>query len=162
MLTSVSPGVRVHSWGQTSCIRGKIIWFIILITFKPIHHQFFWSSELQSGLPFARLKLKPVQRMSLLLDYEVEAGGPEKSDQPERILNKRQSRAGLAVGGKCQVASGGAQQRSNSLGQCFLCQDPATTKVTHRALRTLDNISQVLILTDLPALPLPQLSHSVD
>ena len=157
MLTSVSPGVRVHSWGQTSCIRGKIIWFIIPITFKPIHHQFFWSSELQSGLPFARLKLKPVQRMSLLLDYEV-----EKSDQPERILNKRQSRAGLAVGRKCQVASGGAQERSNSLGQCFLCQDPATTKVTYIALRTLDNISLVLILTDLPALTLPHLSHSVD
>ena len=98
---------------------------------------FFSSSELQSGLPFARLKLKPVQRMSLVLDYEVEAGRPE---QPERFLNKRQTRAGLAVGGKCQVASGGAQERSNSLGQCFLCQDPATTKVTYIALITRYNI----------------------
>ena len=85
----------------------------------------FHFSDLQTGLPFARLKLKPVQRMSLLLDFDVKAGAELK--ERERI-NKRQTRAGLALGGKCQ-AGGGARQ-SNNLGQCFLCQDPATTQVT--------------------------------
>ena len=105
----------------------KIIWFITLIAFKPIHQRSNnFSSDLQTGLPFARLKLKPVQRMSLLLDYEVMAG-PER--ERERI-NKRQSRAGLALGGKCQASAGSQAGQRNNLGQCFLCQEPATIKVT--------------------------------
>ena len=69
-----------------------------------------------------------------MLDYDVKAGlGREEVVEPVGVvgaqrINKRHSRAGLALGGKCQPA-GGAWQ-SNNLGQCFLCQEPATTQVT--------------------------------
>ena len=64
--------------------------------------------------------------MSLLLDYEVMAG-PER--ERERI-NKRQSRAGLALGGKCQAPAGSQAGQRNNLGQCFLCLEQATTQVS--------------------------------
>ena len=56
-----------------------------------------------------------------MLDYDVKEGlGVEVELEAGRI-NKRHSRAGLALGGKCQT---------NNLGQCFLCEDQATTQVT--------------------------------
>ena len=102
----------------------------------------FQISDLQTGLPFARLKLKPVQRMSCMLDYEVAAGTEVEAAERK---NKRQSRAGLALGGKCQ-ASGGSRQ-SNNLGQCFLCQEPATTQVTPLTLLLYLQIEEKNILT---------------
>ena len=85
----------------------------------------FYSFQGRSGLPFARLKLKPVQRMSCMLDYHV-TGGLEVLEGEK--VKKRESRAGLAVGGRCEA--GGGRLESNTLAQCFLCPDPATLKVS--------------------------------
>ena len=83
------------------------------------------------------MKLKPVQRMSCMLDYDVKAGLEEVKGEVKgevvvgaQRINKRHSRAGLALGGKCQPAGGARQSNNLGLGQCFLCQDPATTQVT--------------------------------
>ena len=78
----------------------------------------FFSFSERTGLPFARLKLKPVQRMSCMLDYHVTPG--QEVVEGERI-NKRESRVGRAVGVRVE---------SNKLGQCFLCPEPATLKVS--------------------------------
>lgn len=84
----------------------------------------FFSFSERTGLPFARLKLKPVQRMSCMLDYHVSPG--LEGLEGERI-NKRESRVGRAVGGRSEA---GVRLESNNLGQCFLCPEPATLKVS--------------------------------
>ena len=108
-------------------------------SFEFFSPDFIISPDLQSGLPFARLKLKPVQRLSCMLDYEV-AAGPEVEAGTER-RNKRISRAGLALGlgGKCQT--------TNNLGQCFLCPEPATTQVTVASLHTAVTVVCSVILS---------------
>ena len=71
-----------------------------------------------------------------MLDYDVKAGQGVEVELEAGRINKRHSRAGLALGGKCQ-APGGARH-SNNLGQCFLCEDQATTQVTeHLYISTL-------------------------
>ena len=71
--------------------------------------------------------------MSCLLDYEGLGGLPGLEGEK---INKRQSRAGLAVGGKCQApgtggtGGTGGTRHSNNLGQCFLCLEQATTQVS--------------------------------
>ena len=77
-----------------------------------------------------------------MLDYEVAAGTELEAERK----NKRQSRAGLALGGKCQ-APGGSRQ-SNNLGQCFLCQEPATTQVTPLTLLLYLHIEKIFYFND--------------
>ena len=50
-------------------------------SFEFFSPDFIISPDLQSGLPFARLKLKPVQRLSCMLDYEVAAGPEVEAEQ---------------------------------------------------------------------------------
>ena len=139
---SLLSRVKVHVEVKMTflCVWERI-WFITLITFKCERMELTcnWSltwclsnnySPERCSLPFARLKLKPVQRMSCLLDYEGVGGLPGLEGEK---INKRQSRAGLAVGGKCQApgtGGTGGTRHSNNLGQCFLCLEQATTQVS--------------------------------
>ena len=78
-------------------------------------------------LPFARLKLKPVNRMSCIIDYDSSTLERKKNG-----LGKLQSRAGLSITGGQQGAHGGKCQNKSSnktLGQCFVCLEAATLQV---------------------------------
>jgi len=79
-------------------------------------------------LPFARLKLKPVNRMSCIIDYDSSTLERKKNG-----LGKLQSRAGLSITGGQQGAHGGKCQNKSSnktLGQCFVCLEAATLQCT--------------------------------
>ena len=83
-------------------------------------------------LPFARLRLKPVNRMSCVLEFDA-------ANQPtvgEMILsNKLNSRAGLAISNNNGVANGGnvsgkCVRSNNKLSSlCYLCLEPASVQV---------------------------------
>ena len=78
-------------------------------------------------LPFARLKLKPVNRMSCIIDYDSSTLERKKNG-----LGKLASRAGLSVTGGHQGAQGGKCQMTGvnkTLGQCFVCLEAATMQV---------------------------------
>ena len=108
--------------------------------------KWFWSCSDQNGnahLPFARLRLKPVNRMSCVL--EVESG---RHQAPGELIlsNKLNSRAGLAI--TSSALSGGQSVRNNNKisSLCYLCLEPASLQVKYGDVSRMLNVKTEIVL----------------
>ena len=86
--------------------------------------------------PFHRLKLKPVNRMSCVVDYET-SNGTLRRMETEGAEKRRINSRGLTVTGgggtlrRNKDKNGGGQTREDKTwGLCYLCQEPASIQVS--------------------------------
>ena len=91
------------------------------------------SSDQSGHLPFARLRLKPVNRMSCLVEFDSSI---KQHNAGEMILNnKLNSRAGLAicngnVANNGNVSTAGKRSNNKLSSLCYLCLEPASLQAS--------------------------------
>ena len=117
-----SPAAKTYHWEWS--LRWSLKYEMSVVTLK--------SSDQSGNLPFARLRLKPVNRMSCLVEFDSSI--KQQQQVGEMILNnKLNSRAGLAIcnGNVANNVSTTGKRSNNKLSSlCYLCLEPASLQAS--------------------------------